>query len=436
MVASIRKEEIIFFINLITDYLPKKTILKSLRNFIREKKKYSLSNPSSFGLVLFQQDSDPIAIYDEPNEVKILELLDHAWESREMEKNSFENGLFEILSYVFRKGREIKNVYRVLVISDAASTRSDEYYNAAYELIIKAKYFDTIIDVIRVGDTTFYEDEIRLKVITSESNGGLFFCDAKQFDIVLSSLIQRKSEFPIIQPTREDLEKMMEDKTFYEKLAVDLISLDIDDERICSICQKEICAICELNSDDLSKCFNCGAKFHSCCITEYAIANNIGLKHIFRCPNCETLLKIDEEFAKILYTEKFEEDMEEKIENKVVEKEIIENELQVNESGQVKENIIKSELEEEKPPETPQKVEEEVIEEKEITVGGYFGPRVKVKTKKQLKIKELEEPLQEENIPVRKSITSLKPPSKVKICPICGANIFNSFKCNNCGYRF
>ncbi|MHA1764076.1 MAG: hypothetical protein ACTSYC_10040, partial [Promethearchaeota archaeon] len=309
------------------------------------------------------------------------------------------------------------------------------YYNAAYELIIKAKYFDTIIDIIRVGKTTFYEDDIRLKIITSESNGALLFCDSNQFDMVLSSLIQRRSEFPIIKPTRADLEKMEEDKIFYEKLAVDLISLDKDDEKICSICQKEICPICGLNSDELSKCYNCGAKFHSCCITDYALSNNIGLKHIFRCPNCKTLLKIDENFAQMLYREKFGEEIEEKIENRGIEKEIIENKSYISESDHVKEEIVKSESKEENPPESPQKIEEEVIEEKEITIGGYFGPRIKVKTEK-LKIKEIKEPVKEEKVPIKTSITSLKPPSKVKICPICGSIGYNGFKCKNCGYHF
>ena len=42
-------------------------------------------------------------------------------------------------------------------------------------------------------------------------------------------------------------------------------------------------------------CPDCGTTFHKCCITNYTIGHNIGIPHIFRCPNCDVLLQIDQD---------------------------------------------------------------------------------------------------------------------------------------------
>jgi len=420
---SIKKEEIIFLFDLLTDYLKRRTIIKSIQHFIQEKNKYSLSNPCSYGIVIFQKEANPVHMYDKHDDELIVDYLTKAWETRETEKSYFENGLFEILSYIFRKGRKERKIYRIIIISDTPSKRSDDYYNAAYDLIIKARNFDTYIDIIRVGDASFYEDDIKLKIITSESNGGLFYCDYKQFNDVLSSLIHAKREFQIIKSREEDIECLEEDRIFYEKLAVDLISLDKDDEHICSICQSEICPICELNSDEIRKCYNCSAKFHSCCIGEYAISHNIGFKHIFRCPNCDTLLKVDKELIDILDTESSESQ--------------IAGTVEVEKSKKISDEtaIANNEKSLESLPEKSAAIEEE----REVKIG-VFGPKIKVRGNKKLKIINLEEQGGNIEDKTRKSIASLKPPQRksnfIKICPICGAsNAATSPNCTNCGYK-
>lgn len=428
MADAIKKEEIIFFIDLKTNFIKRKSLIKSIQNFIQEKNKYSLSNPSSYGLVIFQKEHNPINFYDKPDEEEIVDTLNSTWETRETEQTYFENGLFEILSYVFRKGRKEKNIYRIIIISDNASERSDDYYNAAYDLIVKAKFFDTIIDVIRIGEKTFYEDDIKLKIITSESNGGLFYCNDKQFSDVLDSLVQKKSEFHIIK-SQEELPLLQEDRIFYEKLAVDLISLDKGEEEICSICQQEVCPICELYTDSIMKCYNCSAKFHSCCIAEYAISNNIGFKHIFRCPSCDTLLKLDQEFVEMIYLEKFGEEIGEHELNEILDSEKTKEDEVSSETPPI--SLVEENL--------PQIVEEEDgVSQKEVRIG-VFGPKIKVKTNKKMKIKSIDEQEELQSKEIKKSITTLKPPGSsrvsIKICPICGNPVSNASQCSHCGCK-
>ena len=53
-------EEVIFYIDLTTEYLEKETLIKDIRSFMQEKNVFSDSN---YGLVIFQENDNPITIY-------------------------------------------------------------------------------------------------------------------------------------------------------------------------------------------------------------------------------------------------------------------------------------------------------------------------------------------------------------------------------------
>jgi hypothetical protein len=475
---SINLEEIIFCIDLTTNFVDKETLISIIQEFIEEK--LNLVD-SSFGIVIFQEEDNPISLYDEKDSNSIIKIIDDKWDTRPKNFSYFENALFEILSYIFRKSREVKKVYRVIVISDTPSVKPEEYHNALYDLIIKSKNLDflTIIDVIRLGERTNYVDEVKIKVIISETQGGTFLCNnIPQFKDVLSSLIKSKREFNIIRPDARQQQYLKEDKTFYERLAVDLISLSPEDEEICSICLLEVCPVCGAFSDEIKKCYNCGSKFHGCEIAKYAISQgSIGYKHIFRCPSCETLLKLDEEYVDLIYEEEFgEPSIIEIQEAQVIEPLEIEN--QANELDEISQEIeveaykIEEEQYIEEP--TPKEYEAEVayeqedeIEEKfeklevfsappsppklknqppppsppkmkKVRVGGYFGQEIIVDENlkgKKVKIKDLPET---QILEVKNSITELKPPKKrttIKMCVICGCTVSNVITCPNCGAK-
>jgi len=433
---AVNSEEFIFYLDLIGDFMKKKTLMRAIHNFIKDKNRFNAL--SSYGVVIFQNDENPVTVYDLKDSETVLNTINDEWDTRETEQSYLENGLYEILAYIFRKSRETRKNYRVIIISDTPSKLSEDYYNALYDLLIKAKKFFTFIDIIRVGTEKFYEDDVKLKVISSETKGGMFYCqDEKLLQNILGSLVQNKREFKVIK-TEEFDQILEEDKVFYERLAVDLISLSSEDEEICTICEQELCPICEAYSDEIHKCFNCGAKFHSCCAAKYSLAKNIGFNHIFRCPQCDTLLKLDEEFVNLVYEEDLEEElpdvdltvrkMEEPYEEELEQEEIIE-EIGVEEQI-VKEEELSSELSRLHPP--PETV-------KKIKVGGFFGKEIEIKLKKETishtkvpaKINEPEEPI---------SITSLKPPrkktiNKIKLCRICGATLHNATICPTCGAK-
>jgi len=462
--TSVNSEEFIFYIDLTTDFLKKKSLSKSISSFIKDKEKFNTL--SSYGILLFQEDDNPITVYDAKDFKALSDVIDEKWKTRETEKSLFENGLFEILAYIFRKSREARKNYRVIIISDTPSLLSEDYHNALYDLLIKAKKFDVFIDIIRVGDQKFYADDVKLKVVASETHGGVFYCtEAKLFLNILRSLIQSKSEFIVVQPEEDD-QIFEEDKIFYEKLAVDLISLDSEEEEKCDICERELCPICDAHSDEVHKCFNCNAKYHACCAANCAIANPIGFNHLFRCIQCDTLLKLDEEYVEMIYREEYEEEVEAEltelgIEGGIIEEDHIEAEL--FEEEEIEEQSFEEDEEElvigkeifgpeklrppprlAKPPPKLIKPQLDLTPTKKVKVGGYFGVERTIKTNGLNN--DLVPPATETIVSDSKgttqvkekiSITSLKPPrrSTIKFCQICGFTLKSTSLCPKCGFK-
>jgi len=463
--TSVNSEEFIFYIDLTTEFLKKKNLSKCISSFIKDKEKFNTL--SSYGILLFQEDDNPVTVYNAKDFEALSDIIDEKWETRDTEKSLFENGLFEILAYIFRKSREARKNYRVIIISDTPSLLSEDYHNALYDLLIKAKKFDVFIDIIRLGDQKFYADDVKLKVVSSETHGGVFYCtEAKLFLNILKSLIQSKSEFIVVQPEEDD-QIFEEDKIFYEKLAVDLISLSSEEEEKCDICERELCPICDAHSDEIHKCFNCNAKYHACCAANYAIANPIGFNHLFRCVQCDTLLKLDEEYVEMIYREEHEEEyeaelMELGITDEIIEEEHIEEEhfeeeqieVQSFEEAEEEELVIGKEIlgSEKlipppglaKPPPILVKPSSDLTPPKKVKVGGYFGREITVKTNglnnnlvppaTETIVSDSEGTTQ---VKEKISITTLKPPRKstIKFCEICGFTLKATSLCPKCGFN-
>ncbi|KKM17923.1 hypothetical protein LCGC14_1670870 [marine sediment metagenome] len=435
-IDKINSEEFIFYIDLVGSFIRKKALVKSISAFIKEKNKFN--SLTSYGVVLFQKDENPISEYDLKETETVIKTISNNWETREIEKSFLENGLYEILAYIFRKSREARKNYRVIIISDTPSKLTDDYYNALYDLLIKAKKFSAFIDIIRVGKEQFYEDDVKLKVISSETFGGMFYCtDEKLLQNILGSLVQNKNEFKVLK-SAETYKVLEEDKLFYERLAVDLISLSDDDDEICSICEQELCPICEAHSDEVHKCFNCNAKFHSCCSAKYSIAKNIGFKHLFRCLQCETLLKLDEEYVNMIY----EEDLEDELPKIDTSKRVIEEKGEELEEVSHEEEFIEEtqDINSEEPIDSEEPISSaNSYPSKKVKVGGFFGKEIEIKIKRDSKPLESTTELSiEKEKPA--SITSLKPPRKrrvstINLCKICGTTLQNTAICPMCGSK-
>jgi len=235
---------------------------------------------------------------------------------------------------------------------------------------------------------------------------------------------------------------------------VDLISLDSEEEEKCDICEKEVCPICSAYSDEVHKCFNCNAKYHACCAADYSISNNIGFNHLFRCIQCDTLLKLDEEYVEMIYEEEYEEQQEQELATPEIVEEGIEGEYL--EENHAEEQLIEEDYEHVvigegilnpdklKSPPSLSKPPPDITPTKKVRVGGYFGQEVNVKlngSSNNLVSSATESVVSDTEgstqIKEKISITTLRPPRKIliKFCQICGHTLRGTSTCPICGFK-
>jgi hypothetical protein len=118
--------------------------------------------------------------------------------------------------------------------------------------------------------------------------------DKKEFSSIMKKLIKSKQIVSLFADRPDEMKISSEDYAFYSNLAKDLIKGDAQQKLDCEICHKEVCPVCTDFADIPMICYDCKTAYHLCCITDHTINHNIGIPHIFRCPKCDVLLKIDQ----------------------------------------------------------------------------------------------------------------------------------------------
>ena len=318
--SQIKNETIIFYLDLASKktILSKKDLSKSISSFLTEK---LTKNPkTTFSIFYYKEDNTPF-LSDEMQDIKkITDIIHNDWKNRQIAESNFENGLFYCLSFLAGKAVEAEGTFRVICISDLPSKKSAEYAEALMGLVETVRVFPTFIDIIRVGKEDMYPDDVKLRIVATLTSGGLFYVSGpKDFKVTFMGLAKNK----ILPDLREEGGQEIDEdkKKYYENLAKDLVELEKSDLKICMLCSKEICDFCNDPADVLKKCPKCNKTFHECCGALFSWKFNIGLKHIFRCPECGTILKMDEELVheingepleeKILTQEELEEEVQE-----------------------------------------------------------------------------------------------------------------------------
>ncbi|MFX0031319.1 MAG: hypothetical protein ACFE8E_02115 [Candidatus Hodarchaeota archaeon] len=419
-------EDVFFYLDLTKDFIRKKELIKAIKNFIYEKNKSNIKG--HYGLLIFQEEGNPVFIIEKKDSNIIANAIEENWKSRPRKKSFFENGLFYIFSYFAETVRKKSKVNRIIVITDTPSDLSEDYAEALFNLVSKIKDFPTFIDIIRISksDERFFKDDVKLNILASDTKGNIFYTHHKKdFYKVIDILIQSKQLIGDVKQKKLKIKK--EDYKFYSRLAKELIPTPEDVVGVkCYLCKEDICPVCTNIYDLPNLCENCGSIFHSCCITNFTIQNNIGIPHIFRCPSCDILLKIKQD-------------------------EIVEL---PNDSVNSVEEYIESETTELKPS-TPE------IPSKQVRIGGFFGKFYSVekqgdklvykKISQTNQLDNFHEPKMNTSTKEDKSIVNLKTLDKLNTdkykrgansftCPECGTQIEGSEvdkkRCLYCGHMF
>ena len=337
-------------------------------------------------------------------------------------------------------------------MSDTPSTKNAEYTQALMGLVETVRSFPTFIDIIRVGEGDLYPDDVKLRIISTITSGGVLYAtNPKEFKSILLGLAKNKTLPDLRTEGGQEIEA--DQKAYYENLAKDLIELQDEDHGDCMICSKSICDYCQ-DPTDLRKCPNCNGILHSCCAALFSWKYNIGLKNVFRCTNCGALIKLEESLvyeingeslpsAGIMTPEELEEQMVDEETWSPTEEDPVE----------ITEEPVEISVEK---PSTPQKHKIPKESKFEVT-HGMFGPTYRKKSSQ----KSTKEPT-EESTPTTTQKTEelpkdrgVKPPVKennqarsrlaqrrkrtsrngtVRICKVCANKLSQNERiCPNCG---
>ncbi|HMF33944.1 MAG TPA: vWA domain-containing protein [Candidatus Lokiarchaeia archaeon] len=296
MAVPIRDEDLIFYIDIIGKKFDKRSLLKALTDFIKQK---SSTNPTgSYAVFMWEAGKTPEFTTNFISGEEVAAHIEKQWKIRDTEESYFENGLFYCLSHIANEyiRTDEKNL-RVIVLSDAPSNPADtEKQQALIDLVEKFKWFPTFIDIIRIGNEKFYPDDVKLRIISATANGGLFYVEDEKGlrDTLVAGLAKRKS-LEVLTPLGGDRYIDDEHHAFFANMASDLITPPPSEVKPCFICHNDICPVCGDPQDVPYMCPSCASTYHDCCAARYAVNNNIGIKYIFRCPSCESLLKVSQD---------------------------------------------------------------------------------------------------------------------------------------------
>jgi hypothetical protein len=353
-----------------------KEVIKAVKYYIAEKNKINVKG--HYGLLIFQEKGNPIFITGKKDSDIIENTILENWKTRPKKQSFFENGLFYIFSYIAETIKKKSKYNRIIVITDTPSDLSDDYTEALFNLVSKIKAFPTFIDIIRVSEKEerFFNDDVKLNIIASDTKGGIFYIsDKNDFIPTVKKLVKSKQIVSTFENQHARIKIKKDDYYFYSHLAKNLKPAPPNDVGLkCHLCQEEICPCCADVNDKLLVCEECGTMFHKCCVMNYTIQHNIGIPHIFRCPKCDILLKINQDDIVSPYDEEMES-AEEYIKTEELQPDQLE-EVSITASDYLE---MEEPLKEKKEMPDTTNIEESETEQKAIRIGGFFGSYYKVK---------------------------------------------------------
>ncbi len=443
-------EDVIFYLDLTKEVIPKKYIKKAIEFYIQEKNKSK--NQGNYGLLLFQKEGNPIFITNKRDTEVILNAIDENWKTRPEKQSFFENGLFYIFSYIAETVREKSKFNRVIIITDTPSDLNEEYGEALFNLVSKICMFPTFVDIIRISEKgqRFFKDDVKLNMLASDTKGSIFYLnDKNEFLTVIKKLVKDKKLVSTFSDRPDKIEIKKEDYAFYSKLAKSLKITEPMEEVECMFCHKALCPTCQKIDDVPLKCPDCNTAFHNCCIINYTLTHNIGIPNIFRCPSptCDVLLQVKaEKFIELSGEVAQDTSIDEYLSEESVMP--IQWETPSNNQSSLKERVALNSENLSEGNKNHEKMKMETSETKEaikqVRIGGFFGPVYKVKRVGDRIFYEKSEKAQADEsslVNIEQDRTKFWSPSgekhpRVMICPTCGSQIrLNDFQkyCPTCG---
>ncbi|MFX0030294.1 MAG: hypothetical protein ACFE8B_13870 [Candidatus Hermodarchaeota archaeon] len=182
-----------------------------------------------------------------------------------------------------------KKLFRLLILLDTSTSKIPPYeFSLIEKLINDFRIFPFYIDIISLQIQND-EDLGLLKKIANSCNGELYqIKNVEDLDPLITTLAKKKFALEYLYSRFNLKRDLGETQSVYLNLA-DKLNV-FHESAICSICSQE-------DTKGIMQCPSCGILAHKKCWALWAINLNRIMPHIFRCPNCFYLLKLDRDFV-------------------------------------------------------------------------------------------------------------------------------------------
>ncbi|MHA1683640.1 MAG: vWA domain-containing protein [Promethearchaeota archaeon] len=290
------------------DFYPKNVKLKVVKDALNAfmNKKSQIDNSDRFNLVLFRGNPSYLEDFTYKKEY-LLSLINE--DPKHFNPVRVESFIFMALTFLIEVFKKVGNKFFRLIILTDQDMKPIEQEFMVKDLLRITRDMPVFIDIIRLNMTEGKDpNREKLKEIISWSQGGelIYIPKIKKLEAELIKLAEKKfNENEDVFEEVKVLKINPEHADFYENIA--------QDPRM--IQEKDLKCMACFDQGMLFECPVCqNAKMHENCWAFWSKSSNIGIRHIFRCPICYSLLKLPPGFVEeILGAE--EEVIEEAISN-------------------------------------------------------------------------------------------------------------------------
>jgi hypothetical protein len=279
------------------DFDPKNVNMRVVKGALEKlfETKHAKDNTDRFNLVLFRGNP----AYLEDFTFKKDYLLSLVKEDVEdINTVPVESVIFMALTFLIEVYKKVGNkFFRIIIFTDQDMKPVTKEF-IVQNLLDITKEMPVYVDIIRlnVKDGTKDDSDAKLRQLISWSKGGelIYVPKLKKLDEIIPELAEKKWN------DQEDIfEEIKEIKIpeayadFYENLSMDPAVIENPGETKCMACFQQT-----QDNNMLFKCPSCdNAIMHEVCWAHWSKTSNIGVRHIFRCPICFTMLKLPRPFV-------------------------------------------------------------------------------------------------------------------------------------------
>jgi hypothetical protein len=278
------------------DFDPKNVNMRMVKGGLKAffEKKHAADKSDRFNLVLFHGNPSYLEDFTFKFEY-ILSLIDE--DPQHINTVPVENVIFMCLTFLIEVFKKVgQKFFRIIILTDQDTKPVTKEF-MVQDLLDITKEMPVYIDIVRLNVKQGQEDENEMKVrsIIKMSKGGeLIYVPKpkKLLDTIMEELAEKK--FNEADIWEEELEIKIPDKhaSFYENISEDVKIVEAPGDMKCMACFKTVG-----DSNMLFKCAVCGnAVMHERCWAFWSKTANIGVRNVYRCPICFSLLKMPREF--------------------------------------------------------------------------------------------------------------------------------------------